>query len=163
MTMIRGCRIMAAPCCGAQYRFPQYLSMNFSALEYWTDGWREESLMPNDEGLRQCRCGQFVLINDLRLVEVVEDSNLPWMQQVADVDVPACIAKASSQPMEIAARRRYWRLLNRPYREQYRAQREAEEAQTRAQWEIEHPDRRSRLDKLLGKPAPEYRRSPDSP
>lgn len=33
MTMIRGYRIAAAPCCGAHYRFPNYLSINFSPLE----------------------------------------------------------------------------------------------------------------------------------
>jgi hypothetical protein len=31
--------------------------MNFSAFEYWKDGWRVQSPMPNDEGLRRCKCG----------------------------------------------------------------------------------------------------------
>lgn len=38
MTIIRGVRIVAAPCCGARYAAPRYLSMNFMASEYWTDG-----------------------------------------------------------------------------------------------------------------------------
>jgi len=50
MTIISGVRIVAAPCCGARYAVPRYLSVNFMASRYWTDGWREGSLMPNDEG-----------------------------------------------------------------------------------------------------------------
>ena len=65
MTIIRGVRIVAAPCCGARYAAPRYVSMNFMAFEYWTDGWRDGSLMPNDEGLRRCKCGRFVLMRDL--------------------------------------------------------------------------------------------------
>jgi hypothetical protein len=50
VTIISGVRIVAAPCCGARYAVPRYLSVNFMASRYWTDGWREGSLMPNDEG-----------------------------------------------------------------------------------------------------------------
>ncbi len=52
MTIIRGVRIVAAPCCGARYAVPRYVSMNFMAFEYWTDGWCDGSLMPNDQVLR---------------------------------------------------------------------------------------------------------------
>jgi hypothetical protein len=62
MTRVRGIRVLATPYCGAQYALPNYVSMNFSAFEFWTDGWREHSPMPNDEGLRICQCGQFVLL-----------------------------------------------------------------------------------------------------
>ena len=75
MTIVRGVQIFASPCCGAQYAFPRYVSMNFSAFEYWTDGWREWSLMPNDEGLRRCKCGQFVVIKDMVPVEKTEASD----------------------------------------------------------------------------------------
>lgn len=163
MTMIRGSRIMAAPCCGAQYRFPNYLSMNYSAWEYWTDGWRKGSLMPNDEGLRHCTCGQFVLTRDLLSVEVVEESDLPFMGGVSDDDLLVCIANATSQQMEVAARLRYWRLLNHPYRERYREHRKAEEVEIRAKWEAEHPDRRNWFARKFGRPHIEYRRPENSP
>ena len=69
MTMVRGVRIVAAPCCGAQYALPNYMSMNFSAFAFWTDAWRDGSLMPNDEGLRRCACGQFFLLKDTKAIE----------------------------------------------------------------------------------------------
>ena len=46
MTMIRGVRIMAAPCCGARFSAPRYLSMNFMALAFWTIGGGVKSLSP---------------------------------------------------------------------------------------------------------------------
>jgi|GEM_PF-6745255 len=119
MTIVRGVRTLASPCCGAQYAFPRYVSMNFSAFEFWTDGWREFSLMPNDEGLRRCKCGQFVLIKDMVVIEKSEASDadedesndLPFMDRVSDELLPECIAKASSVDMEVAARLGYWRYL----------------------------------------------------
>jgi len=60
MTISKGLRVVAAPCCGARYAAPRYVSMNFMAFEYWTDGWRDGSLMPNDEGLAYGR-GQNLL------------------------------------------------------------------------------------------------------
>ena len=171
MTIVRGVRIMAAPCCGAQYAFPNYVSMNFSAFEYWTDGWREWSLMPNDEGLRRCKCGQFVLTKDMVSVEKSEapdanedDSNdLPYMDHVPDELLPECISNASSEDMEVAARLGYWRHLNHEYRERYRQHRDAEEAATKAAWEVANPDRRTWWDMFLRRKPLEYRRPPSSP
>ena len=85
MTIIKGKRIVAAPCCGARYALPHYVSMNFSASEYWTDGWREDSLMPNDAGIRHCSCGRFLLINELIWIETVESSDLPSMDRVPGI------------------------------------------------------------------------------
>ena len=96
MTIIKGKRIVAAPCCGARYALPHYVSMNFSASEYWTDGWREHSLMPNDEGLRHCRCGRFLHISELICLETVESSDLPAMDRVPGILLPKCIAEAHS-------------------------------------------------------------------
>ena len=47
MTKSIGAITLAAPCCGARYAYPNYTSMNFMAWAYWTDGWRDRSLMPN--------------------------------------------------------------------------------------------------------------------
>lgn len=163
MTMIRGVRIVAAPCCGARYAAPRYLSMNFMAFEYWTDGWRDGSLMPNDEGLRHCQCGRFVLMQDLVEIETAETSDLPHIKYVPNELLPECIAKAASEDMEVAARLTYWRHLNHPYRQKYRQHRDSEEAATKAAWEAANPDRRTWWDKLRRRKPPIYRRPPDSP
>lgn len=88
MTTVRGVRILSAPCCGAQYASPNYMSMNFSAYEYWTDGWRDGSLMPNDEGLRRCQCGQFILLKNLTQVSTADASNLPSIDRVSAQHLP---------------------------------------------------------------------------
>ena len=163
MTRVQGVQIMAARCCGAQYKFPQYLSMNFSAFEHWTDGWREFSLMPNDGGLRRCRCGQFVILKDMIGLDAADASDLASMDHVSDNDLPECIAKATSEEIEIAARREYWRHLNHAYRDRYRQHRDAEEATTKAVWEATNPDKRNRWDKLLNRRPPVYSRLPNSP
>ena len=137
--------------------------MNFMAFEYWTDGWREGSLMPNDEGLRRCNCRKFVLMRDLVEVEAAETSDLPHIEHVPDELLPECIANAHSEDMEVAARLEYWRHLNHTYRQKYREHREAEEAATKAQWEAANPDRRTWWDKLRRRERPIYSRSPDSP
>jgi len=171
MTIVRGVRILASPCCGAQYAFPRYVSMNFSAFEYWTDGWREFSPMPNDEGLRRCKCGQFVLIKDMVSIEKTQatdaDKNvpddLPSMDHVPVELLPECITKASSEEIEVAARLGYWRHLNHEYRDKYRQHRDAEEAATKAAWEAANPDRRTWWDKFLRRNPPQYSRPLSSP
>ena len=117
MTMVRGVRILAATCCGAQYALPNYMSMNFSAFEFWTDGWRDGSLMPNDEGLRRCQCGQFVLLKNLVEVSTADDSTLPSLGHVSTEQLPECIASAASQAVELAARIMVWHHLTHSYRE----------------------------------------------
>lgn len=163
MTIVRGVRIVAAPCCGARYAAPRYVSMNFMAFEYWTDGWRDGSLMPNDEGLRHCKCGRFVLMKDLVQIETAETSDLPHIEYVPDELLPECIATAESEDLEVAARLEYWRHLNHPYRQKYRQHREAEEAAIKAAWEAANPDCRTWWDRLLRRKAPSYSRPPGSP
>ena len=163
MTMVRGVRILAATCCGQRYAFPRYVSMNFMAFEYWTDGWRDGSLMPNDEGLRQCKCGKYVLVKDMVEVDTADTSELPYMDRVPDEQLPECIKRAASEELEVAARLGYWRYLNHPYRERYRQHRDAEEAATREAWEAANPDSRNWWDKLRGRKAPSYSKPPGSP
>ena len=157
--MIRGVRIMAAPCCGARFSAPRYLSMNFMAFAYWTDGWREHSLMPNGEGLRQCKCGKFTLFKELVEIDTAENSDLPYINRVPSELLPACIATADNEELEVAARLEYWRELNHPYRERYRIHRDAEEADNKAMWEAQNPDTRTWWDKLRGREAPTYIRT----
>ena len=163
MTMIRGVRIMAAPCCGARFSAPRYLSMNFMAFAYWTDGWREHSLMPNGEGLRQCKCGKFTLFKELVEIDTAENSDLPYINRVPSELLPACIATAGNEELEVAARLEYWRELNHPYRERYRIHRDAEEADNKAMWEAQNPDTRTWWDKLRGREAPAYVRTESMP
>lgn len=163
MTKACGVVILAARCCGARYAFPNYATMNFSAWEYWTDGWREHSLMPNDEGLRHCKCGKFVLINNMNQLGVEERSDLPFMDHVAPAQLPDCIEQAADEEMEIAARLEYWRELNHPYRERYREHRDEEEAAIKAEWQANYQDTRSWWQKLSKVPPPSYRRPANSP
>lgn len=163
MTIVRGVHILEAPCCGQRYAFPRYASVNFSAFEYWTDGWREGSLMPNDEGLRHCQCGKFIRVAEMLQVETAESSELPSMQRVKNDLLPQCIAQANDEKMEAAARRCYWLHLNHAYREIYRKHRDAEEAETKDRWHADHPDTRSWWDKFLGRKPLEYKRPADSP
>jgi hypothetical protein len=137
--------------------------MNFSAFEHWTDGWRVHSLMPNDEGLRRCQCGRFILMKDLVDIGAAESSDLPPIDHVQEAQLSACIEQAGRDEVELAARLGYWRYLNHPYRELYRQHRDAEEAATKAAWESAHPDRRTWWGKLVGQKPPEYRRPSYSP
>ncbi len=64
MTRISGHTSIASPCCKSPYKVVEYASMNFSAYAYWTDGAKDGGLMPNDGGLRVCRCGTAFLLRD---------------------------------------------------------------------------------------------------
>ena len=170
MTKIRGVRILAAPCCGAQYAFPRYLSMNFSAFEFWTDGWREYSLMPNDEGLRRCQCGEVVLINNMVSVEssfadvnAGKSKNFPPMELVSDELLSACISKVMSSELEVAVRLGYWKYLNHEYRVSYRKHRDAEEAALKSAWDEANSDQRTWWGKFLRRAPLEFTRPPNSP
>ena len=166
MTMVRGVRIVAAPCCGAQYALPNYMSMNFSAFAFWTDAWRDGSLMPNDEGLRRCVCGQFFLLKDTKAIEdgdAREADGLPTTSAVPPEQLPECFLSPVSAEVEVAARLGYWRYLNHSYRHAYVKHRDAEEAATRAAWIASNPDRRTWWDRLLRRSAPTYSRPEGSP
>lgn len=163
VTRVSGVRIVAAPCCGAHYAQPRYASMNFSAREYWTDGWREASLMPNDAGLRRCRCGRFITLGDLVEISSADASELPRIDRVPDEELLACLAQPQSEAVELAARRQLWWHLNHAYRDRYREHRDAEDAATQAAWEAANPDRRTWWDKLLRREPPRYVRQHNRP
>lgn len=156
MTTIAGSNINATPCCGSLYRTPNYRSMNFSAFEYWTDGWRHFSPMPNDAGLRRCKCGCFYLVRELTHLEQVEDTDLPITETVADEQLPQAIEQATRPAVEQAARFMYWQVLNHPYRERYRAHRDAEDEATKTAWEQQNPDTRNWWQRLRKVPPPQY-------
>jgi hypothetical protein len=163
MTRIAGYNISAAPCCGKTYRTIRYRSMNFSAWEYWTDGYNDGGLMPNGFGLRKCLCGAFYLRSEMVDLGEVDETELENPSHVQAEDLPNAIADARNAQVEMAARLEYWQHLNHSYRDSYRAHREAEEATTKAAWEAANPDTRGLWQKLHKVPAPAYTRPSNSP
>ena len=119
--------------------------------------------MPNDEGLRRCNCGRYVLVKNLVEIETAESSDLPRMGHVPEEQLPDCIANVDAEDLEVAARLGYWHFLNHPYRELYRQHRDAEEAATKAAWLAANPDRRTWWDKFKWRKAPSYSRPAGSP
>jgi hypothetical protein len=134
MTIVKGHKVIASPCCRTSYRIPQYSSINLSAFGYWTDGEKESGLSPGGNGLRKCQCGAYYLLRDAISVDFPDASGVPNAQWVSPADLPEAIRTASSAMVELAARRDYWRLLNDEYRTVYRAHRDAEEAESDARW-----------------------------
>jgi hypothetical protein len=163
MTRIAGYSLNMTTCCGAIYKTPRYRSMNFSAWEYWTDGYRHDSLMPGGHGLRKCKCGNFFMLAELQEITEVEESDAPSTQQVTPEELPFVIAQARTPAIEQAARLEYWEHLNHPYRERYRAHRDAEEAATKAAWEAADPDTRTWWQRFRKVLPPQYKRPKDSP
>ena len=149
MTRVSGYYIKAARCCGARYSMPRYRSINLLASGLWTDGFRENSLMPNDHGLRRCKCGNFLLKSELITVSEADETDQPSPHLVPTADLPLAIAHARNPAIETAARLDLWQHLNHSYRDQYRAHREAEDAATEAAWEVANSDKRTTLQKLF--------------
>jgi hypothetical protein len=108
--------------------------MNFSVYANWTDGAKDGGLMPNDGGLRVCRCGTAFLLRDAIRLEIEASPGTLFPPKPADADLPSVIQATSSPQVEATARRNYWRHLNEGYRVLYREHREKEEAKTDAQW-----------------------------
>lgn len=162
MTSISGYYIKGAACCGARYKTARYASINLMSSAFWSDGYREQSLMPNDHGLRRCKCGRFILQRELVEMAEVDESDLPWPPGVPPEDLPLAIAQAGSPALELAARRDYWQHLNHAYRDLYKAHREAEDAASKAAWEAAHPDQRTAWQKLRKfERRPQYQAAPD--
>lgn len=128
MTSTSGFNLIATKCCGAVYSTPKYASVNTSAYEYWTDGARLHSLMPTDGGLRRCRCGTYFLLNSTFKVGFEDERSTQGAEFIKDADLENLITKELSSDVEIIVRRRYWRILNDPYRDLYRDHREKEDA-----------------------------------
>ena len=161
--MIRGVRIRATPCCGKLYSSPNYLSMNFMASGYWTDGWRDNSLMPNESGLRQCDCGAYVRLRDMIEIREEENSEIPRMKLIPGELLQDCIKQAKDEDMEVLARFAYWRHANHDYRDKYRAHREAEEQENKLNWDASQRKAQSWWKRALRLSTPKYERTVTSP
>ncbi len=155
MTRIAGYDLIASPCCKKIYAQARFASINFSASAFWTDGKRENSLMPNDSGLRKCQCGNYFIQSEAVKLEIPAGDDRKFAPHVHTSDLKHAIAIATSEKVELAARRDYWMHLNDAYREKYCAHRDEEDAQTDAKWENEwrqqNPDDRSIFIKFIDK------------
>lgn len=161
MTRITGFTLIASPCCRTLYSTPQYGSINLSAMGYWTDGAKEHGLMPGGGGLRKCWCGQFYLLREATSLGLEAGPEIPHTQFVDAADL-ADATQSPRKAVELVARRQYWMHLNDPYRELYRAHRQAENQAAQEKWEADwhaaNPDQRSAwrklADRLLRKKPP---------
>ena len=121
-------------------------------MGYWTDGAKEHGLMPGGGGLRKCKCGQFYLLREATALGLEAGPETPHTEFVDAADL-AEATQSPSPTVELVARREYWKHLNDPYRELYRAHRKAEDqaAQDRwnADWHAANPDTRPVLRKFL--------------
>jgi hypothetical protein len=158
MTRITGFTLIASPCCRTLYSTPQYGSINLSAMGYWTDGAKEHGLMPSGGGLRKCKCGEFYLMREATPLGLVAQPETPHTEFVDAADL-ADATQSPRKAVELVARRQYWMHLNDPYREFYRAHRQAEDQAAQEQWDAnwhaDNPDQRSAwikvTDRLLRK------------
>ena len=104
--------------------------------------------MPNDHGLRRCKCGNYFLQSELVTISEVDETDEPLAPRVPPEDLPSAIAQARTHTIELAARLDYWQHLNHAYRDLYRGHRDAEDAATQAAWEAANPDQRTAWQKL---------------
>jgi hypothetical protein len=105
--------------------------------------------MPNDHGLRRCKCGNYFLQSELVTISEADETDEPLIPRLPPEDLPLAIAHARTPAIETAARLDLWQHLNHAYRDQYRAHREAEDAATEAAWKVANPDQRTTLQKLF--------------
>jgi len=129
MTRSAGTTVISAPCCGKPYQKIRYSSLNYSAFEYWTDGWSDSHLAPSDGGLCLCSCGQYFL--DWKCEQLwhiakasppeEQREDIPSVPTVYDRDLQAFIdSDCQDKLMSEIGRRRYRRLLNEEFRKHYR-------------------------------------------
>jgi hypothetical protein len=121
-------------------------------MGYWTDGAKEHGLMPGGGGLRKCKCGQFYLLREATSLGLEAGPETPHTEFVDATDL-ADATQSPRKAVELVARRQYWMHLNDPYRELYRAHRQAEDQPAQEKWDTDwhaaNPDLRSTWRKLV--------------
>jgi hypothetical protein len=120
MTSISNYFLIENTCCRTLYAAPEYSSINLSAREYWSDGHKEAALFVEDGGLSKCSCGAFYLLREALRLEEKPEPDTQVVQPIEDSDLPLAV-KSCSKPIELQARRLYWRYLNHEYRLVYKA------------------------------------------
>lgn len=104
--------------------------------------------MPNDHGLRRCKCGNFFLQSELFIISQVDDTEELLPPRVPPEDFQKAINQARTPAVELAARLDIWQHLNHKYRDLFRAHRDTEDATIQAAWKAANPDKRSAWQKL---------------
>ncbi len=108
--------------------------------------------MPGGGGLRKCKCGQFYLLREAIKLGFEAGPETPHTEFVDAADL-ADATQSISPTVELTARREYWKHLNDPYRELYRAHRQAEDQAAQEKWDSEwhaaNPDTRSVFRRFL--------------
>lgn len=108
--------------------------------------------MPSGGGLRKCKCGQFYLLRETIKLGLDAEADTPQTEFVDAADL-ADATQSQSPTVELVARREYWKHLNDPYRELYRAHRQSEEKAAQEKWDADwhaaNPDKRPVLRKFL--------------
>jgi hypothetical protein len=119
MTSISNYFLIQTPCCRTLYAAPEYSSINLGAREYWSDGHREAALFIEDGGLSKCACGEFYLLRDALRLEEKSEPDTQIVEPLEAADFPVAV-QSCSKPIELQARRMYWRYLNHDYRNVHR-------------------------------------------
>jgi tetratricopeptide (TPR) repeat protein len=121
-------------------------------MGYWTDGAKEYGLMPGGGGLRKCKCGQFYLLLEAIKLGFEAGPETPHTEFVHAADLSDA-TQSPRKAVELVARRQYWMHLNEPYRELYRAHRQAEDQAAQEKWDADwhaaNPDQRSAWRKFV--------------
>ena len=108
--------------------------------------------MPGGGGLRKCKCGQFYLLREGTSLGLEAGPETPHTEFVDAADL-ADATQSPRKAVELVARRQYWMHLNDPYRELYRAHRQAEDQAAQEKWDADwhaaNPDKRSAWRKFV--------------
>lgn len=123
--------------------------------------------MPNDEGLRRCSCGQYLIWHkDMRRLDWAESANLPYLTPIPEYRLQQCVSDTLGSRLELPARLAYWRSLNQRHRDAFYSLREQQKLAAKRHefdWYLANPDRRTWWQKLMRYPAPVYLRSASQP
>lgn len=107
--------------------------------------------MPRGGGLRKCKCGQFYLLREAINLGLEAEADTQQTQLVDAADL-ADATLSTRKTVELVARRQYWMHLNDPYRELYRAHRQAEDKAAKEKWDADwlaaNPDNRTTWKKI---------------
>jgi hypothetical protein len=127
MTRITGSQILKTPCCGKTLKSVAYGTINFSTDENWTDGKAVGALFNSDGQLRKCLCGRPFFLNDAYTGVVIKNDDailsadsIPSALYISDSEIKDLLVNKMDVEIEIALRKRLWRLSNDEFREEYR-------------------------------------------
>lgn len=107
--------------------------------------------MSSGGGLRKCKCGQFYLLSEATELGLDAGPETPNTKFVDAADL-ADATQSPRKAVELSARRQYGMHLNDPYREWYKAHRQAEDQAAQEKWDADwhaaNPDQRTAWIKL---------------